>query len=72
MSDIESDIRTRLKYRNKSVYRCYLCHPEGREVTFDIGKEWFQMDIHLLRLHQKEMLAESRAKYLKLDLEKTT
>lgn len=73
MSDTESGIYNRLKYRHKSIYRCYLCYPEkGREITFDIGKEWFQMDMHFIRYHQNEMSKEFREKYLKLDLEKTT
>lgn len=69
MSDVESDIRNRVKYRGKTIYRCFLCHKDGREIAFDNNKEWFQMDQHFLRYHQKEMALEFRTKYLKSDVE---
>ena len=65
IDDVSSSIKQRIRYRNKSIWMCYLCHPEGLEVTFDIGKEWFQKDLHLLRYHQKEILLEANKKYLK-------
>jgi hypothetical protein len=79
-------VKNRMKYRNKSIWRCYLCsvcnecykpiylHPtptcrdyksEGKEVTFDLDKEWYQKDIHMMRYHQAEIVQEMCKKYLK-------
>ena len=86
MSDASDAVKNRMRYRNKSIWICYLCavcekcyknidehptehcrdfSPRGGEVTFDLGKEWFLKDMHLLRYHQKDMLAKISKKYLK-------
>jgi hypothetical protein len=62
---------TRLsEYRDKILWSCKLCNPEGQEVSFDRRKEWHLVKVHIKRLHLKEMLQEMREKHIKgLNLE---
>lgn len=54
----------------KGIYQhptaeCRNFEGEGKEVTFERGKEWYLKDMHMLRYHQKEMVRQAVQKYLK-------